>query len=284
MTYVDDAFAGLKTNLEITTTERDLAISRHHRIRDHIRQHWSLEDDFLTGSYDRHTKTKKLKDIDIFAVIDADGPQGALAEGSGMAAVDALASVVREKWSDVDTDDTVVTVHYSGEEVASYEIAPAFATDDGYKIPNGQGWMHTDPSEHARLVTAKNQECGDKFVPLVKMIKGMNREAGEPIQPSFLIEVMALELVEAPLGAYKDEVRFLLASIADQILDDWADPALIGPTVNGGSTSWDRNQQQGSVRGWLEAAEQAILLEADGKERDAVEKWRELFGSRMPRP
>jgi hypothetical protein len=283
MTYVDDAFAGLKTNLEITVTERDLAVSRHHRIRDFIRQHWALTDDFITGSYDRHTKTKKLKDVDIFVVIDPDGPQGPLANGTGAAAVAALAEVIGKKWNDIGSDDTVVTVFYRGEEVASYEIAPAFATSDGYKIPNGSDWMNTNPHEHARLVTEKNKKCDDKFVPLVKMIKGMNRQAGEPLLPSFLIEVMALELVESPLGAYKDEVRFLLASMADQIVDDWPDPAHLGPNVNGSSNSWQRSQQQANLRTWLAAAEEAILLEAEGKERTAVDKWRELFGDRMPR-
>ncbi|BBZ50273.1 nucleotidyltransferase [Mycobacterium heidelbergense] len=284
MTYVDDAFGGLKTNLEITTTERNLAVSRHHRIRDHIREYWSLNEDFLTGSYDRHTKTKKLKDIDIFIVIDPDGPQGHLANGTGTAAVTALREVIEQKWSDIAADDTVVTIYYSGEEVASYEIAPAFATDDGYKIPNGLHWMNTNPNEHARMVTEKNTKCDGKFVPLVKMLKGMNRQAGEPIQPSFLIEVMALELVESPVGAFKDEVRFLLASMADQITADWPDPAGLGPDVNAGSNSWQRSQQQTNIRGWLAAAEEAILLEAHGKERAAVDKWRELFGDRMPRP
>jgi hypothetical protein len=284
MTYVDDAFAGLKTNLEITTTERDLAVSRHHGIRDHIGQHWSLTEDFLTGSYDRHTKTKKLKDVDIFVVIDPSGPQANLSNGTGTAAVAALAEVIKKKWSDVDTDDTVVTIFYSGEDVASYEIAPAFATSDGYKIPNGLGWMNTNPNEHARLVTEKNTKCDGKFVPLVKMIKGMNRHAGEPIEPSFLMEVMALDLVESPLGAYKDEVRFLLASMADQIVDDWPDPAGLGLDVNGASSTWQRTQQQTNVRGWLAAAEEAILLEADRNERAAVDKWRELFGNRMPHP
>jgi Second Messenger Oligonucleotide or Dinucleotide Synthetase domain len=284
MTSIDDAFTSLKTNLEITTTERDLAVNRHHRIRDHIRQHWSLTEDFLTGSYDRHTKTKKLKDVDIFVVIDPNGPQADLTNDTGAAAVTALAQVIKEKWSDVTTDDTVVTISYSGEEVASYEIAPAFATSHGYKIPNGSGWMNTNPNEHARLVTEKNKKCDGKFVPLVKMIKGMNRNTGEPIQPSFLIEVMALDLVESPLGAYKDEVRFLLASMVDQIVDDWPDPAGLGPNVNGGSSTWQRIQQQTNVRGWLGVAEEAILLEAEGKERAAVDKWRELFGDRMPRP
>ncbi|QWF22468.1 hypothetical protein KM427_01580 [Nocardioides sp. LMS-CY] len=282
MTLVDDAFSGLKTNLEITSAEQALAQSRHVLIRDHVRTRWKLTADFLTGSYDRHTKTKKLKDVDLFVVIDPDGGQRHLANGTGTAAVDALAEVLSTRWHDVTTDDTVVTVSYVGEDVASYEIAPAFATKDGYRIPNGTGWMETNPNKHAEMVTAKNKACGGKFVPLVKMIKGMNREAGELISPSFLIEVMALELVETPLGRYQDEVRFFLASATDAALKSWPDPAGLGPDVNGSTQSWERTAHQNAFRSWLAVAEEAILLENEGQERAAVSKWKALFGSRMP--
>jgi hypothetical protein len=67
--------------------------------------------------------------------------------------------------------------------------------------------------------------------------------------------------------------------MADQMIDDWPDPAGLGPDVNGASSTWQRTQQQTKVRGWLAAAEEAILLEADRKERAAVDKWRELFGT-----
>ncbi|WP_327745145.1 nucleotidyltransferase domain-containing protein [Streptomyces europaeiscabiei] len=73
MGYIDDAFTNLKHNLEITQTEQNLAKARHEAIRDFVRSHWDLADDFLTGSYRRDTKTKKLKDIDIFVVLDANG-------------------------------------------------------------------------------------------------------------------------------------------------------------------------------------------------------------------
>lgn len=282
MALVDDAFSKLKTNLEITSTEQTLAHSRHVLIRDHVRARWSLTADFLTGSYDRHTKTKKLKDVDLFVVIDPDGDQGHLANGTGTAAVKALADVLRTRWSDVTTDDTVATISYAGEDVASYEVAPAFTTKDGYKIPNGSGWMETNPNKHAEMVTAKNKSCGGKFVPVVKMIKGMNREAGEPISPSFLIEVMALDLVEAPLDRYQDEVRFFLASAADAAVQDWPDPAGLGPDVNGGAQSWERTAHQNAFRSWLAVAEEAVLLENEGEESAAVSKWKSLFGSRMP--
>ncbi|GIH11224.1 hypothetical protein Rhe02_92910 [Rhizocola hellebori] len=285
MGYIDDAFNLLKQNLEITDTESDLAQTRHRLIRDHIKAEWKTVGDFLTGSYDRKTKTKKLKDVDIFIVIDRDGPQGNLANGTGTAAVNALCKVLKSRWPNVVGDDYVALVEYAGEDVASYEVAPVFPRKGGgYLMPSGSGWMATDPNVHAELVSAKNKECSDKFVPFVKMVKGINREAGDPISPAFLIEVMALELVNSPFGRYRDEIRWFLASVVEQITHDWPDPAGLGPDVNASIGIAERQRIATVVRGWLEKCEEAILLENAGKDRSAVETWKTLFGWRMPRP
>ena len=168
-------------------------------------------------------------------MINPTGPQGHLANGTGTAAVSALREVLSTRWSDLDTDEHVVTINYPGEDVASYEVAPVFpAKGDGYLMPNGTAWMATDPTEHERLVTEKNRKCDGKFVPFVKMVKGINREANDAIQPSFLLEVMGLGLVLEPFGRYRDEIRFFLASAADRFVDDWPDPAGLGPNVNAG--------------------------------------------------
>ena len=140
MGYLDDAFDNLKSNLEITKTESDLAQTRHKLVRDHIESSWQLSDHFLTGSYSRQTKTKKLKDVDIFAVIDPNGPQGALAKSPGTAAIDALRDVLATRWSDLDTDDNVVTIKYGDEDVASYEVAPVFPREGhGYRMAEWRG-------------------------------------------------------------------------------------------------------------------------------------------------
>ena len=116
------------------------------------------------------------------------------------------------------------------------------------------------------------------------MIKGINREAGEPISPSFLLEVMAHGLVRAPFGRYQDEITWFLASAAEQIVNDWPDPAGIGPDVNGTMTAAARQAAARVLDDWKRIATQAVRLEDAGEERAAVEEWRKLFGSRMPRP
>jgi hypothetical protein len=178
-----------------------------------------------------------------------------------------------------------VTIDYSGEDVASYEVAPVFPRKGGgYLMPNGVSWMATDPTKHASLITSKNKNCDDKFIPFIKMVKGINREANDAIQPSFLLEVMGLELVMEPFGRFRDEIRFFLASAADRFIENWPDPAGLGPDVNGPIPKARRETLAGTLRSWLAIAEDALLLENEGKERGAVDKWRKLFGWRMPLP
>jgi hypothetical protein len=116
------------------------------------------------------------------------------------------------------------------------------------------------------------------------MIKGINRNFGEPITPPFLLEVMAQELVMPPFGRYQDEVTWFLASAAERIVEDWPDPAKIGPTINGTMTAAERRQAAQTLTEWQRIAEKAVRLEDDGQERAAVDEWKQLFGWRMPRP
>lgn len=287
MGYVDDTFLKLKGNLEITATESALAIRRHNEIRQHVDQSWDLATHFLTGSYRRDTKTKPLQDVDIFLVIDGDGAQSHLRRDPPEAVLDKLAVILREEYDSVVVDRMACTVNFgSGDEIVSFDVVPAFEkAADEFEIPDTHtgGWIATNPKKHHEMTTQKNKDCDDKFVPFVKMVKAIGRELGDPVSPSFLIEVMALDLVEEPFGRYQDEVRWFLASAAEGVLRSWPDPAGVGPDVNTMTLAERRNAAK-ALEGALALAEEAIRLEDDDQERAAVEEWRRLFGTRMSRP
>jgi len=287
MGYVDDAFLNLKGKLEIGTTERALAIRRHNEIRDHVNDSWDLATHFLTGSYRRDTKTKPLKDVDIFLVIDPNGAQAQLRQAGPRAILDKLSAVLGSKYDSVVIDRMACTVNFgSGEEIVSFDVVPAFErAPDEFEIPDTitGSWIVTNPKCHHEMSTEKNKKCEEKYVPFVKMVKGINRELGEPVKPSFLIEVMALDLVTEPFGRYQDEVRWFLASAAEGVNVGWPDPAGLGPDVNTMNLS-ERSKAAESLGDALKIAERAIRLEDDGQERAAVEEWRRLFSWRMPRP
>lgn len=287
MGYVDDAFLKLKSNLEITQTEQDTAVRRHITIRDYVTGRWDLIDDFLTGSYRRDTKTKKLKDIDIFVVIDPDGTQAGYRTRPPGDLLDALETLLADRWPGAYRDGMAVVITYGNDdEVMSIDVVPAFdRKGGGYFIPDPAAgtWIATNPKRHHELSIAKNAECNGKFVPFVKMIKGINRELGEPVSPSFLLEVMAHALVKAPFGRYQDEIVLFLATAAERIDEQWDDPAGLGGDVNTVMNTGQKLAAAAALRDAQEIAERAVDLEDDGQERAAYEEWKKLFGNRMTR-
>jgi hypothetical protein len=285
--YVDDAFQKLKETLEITKSEEDLASRRHREIREYLHGELDLSDDFLTGSYRRETKTKRLKDVDIFIVLNPDGANGEWRDRAPRRVLEDLAAVLRRRYPSVSIGRRSCTVEFGkDEEIMSFDVVPAFEhRDGGYEIPDRTSgdWVRTDPTIHADLATKKNGACGKNWIPFVKMAKGWNRHAEGPVKPSFLLEVMALDLVKEPFGRYQDEMRWFLASAADHIMDRWPDPANLGPDVNQMDTA-EKTAAKRALTEALEVAEEAVRLEDAGLDRAAVEEWRKLFGWRMPRP
>lgn len=288
MGYIDDAFTKLKSNLEITRTEEKLASLRHTTIREYVLEHWQLADDFLTGSYRRDTKTKKLKDVDIFIVILADGPQGNYRTEAPIEVLNALENLLGGRWSASYRDGMAVVIPYgTDDEIMSIEVVPAFERDGGgYFIPDPAAgtWIATNPKRHHELSTSKNTDCDGKYVPFVKMIKGINRELGEPVSPSFMLEVMAQDLVKAPFGRYQDEIVLFLATAADRIQEVWPDPAGLGGDVNTVMDTTQKRFAADALRRAQAIAEHAVDLEDDGQGRAAYDEWKKLFGDRMTRP
>lgn len=167
------------------------------------------------------------------------------------------------------------------------EVVPAFKrTAGGYFIPDpaAGAWIATNPKRHHELSIDKNAACDGKYVPLVKMIKGINRELGEPVSPSFLLEVMALTIVKTPIGRYQDEIVLFLATAADRIDESWPDPAGLGGDVNTVMTSALKRVAANTLRDAQRTAERAVDLEDEGQERAAYAEWKKLFGDRMTKP
>ena len=71
MITTSDAFKKFKSRLELRSMEQQNIINRHTEVRELIASEFSIKGNgFLTGSYGRDTKTRPLKDVDIFFVLD----------------------------------------------------------------------------------------------------------------------------------------------------------------------------------------------------------------------
>src|ERR1700722_5152478 len=66
MLTVEEAFRKFKGRLELNDREQKNASQRQTEVREYMDTKFAIDRSSLTGSYRRHTKTKPLKDIDIF--------------------------------------------------------------------------------------------------------------------------------------------------------------------------------------------------------------------------
>lgn len=288
----NEAFRKFRHNLETTRTEDTSASTRQRRIRSQLDAALDIENDFLTGAYKRDTKTKPLRDVDIMIVLTDTGyldrhphdvlevVRGALSPhyGDQRVCCDRLA---------VRVDFGVTVVDDVSAEVVSFDVVPAFAHQDHYLIPDdvlGE-WIDTNPQTHATMATAANQNFAEQWKPLVKMIKKWNDAHDRPIQPSFLIEVMALKLITGEwTGDHRRELRQFFASAAESIDAGWPDPAGLGPDISDvlDTDPLKMDRARAALRDAEAACTVAINLERSGRTGDALAAWRPLFGPLFP--
>ena len=294
MLSTQDAFRKFRSRLELNTKEQEDASRRQKEIREVMDAAFEIEHDFLTGSYARWTKTKPLKDVDIFCVLAKkhrtyreQAPSVLLADiETALAKKYGKENVSRQRRS-CTVDFGVKSVEDRTDyKVMSFDVVPAFTKASHYEIPDtatSSGWTETNPKVHYDKAVEAQKAYSDEWKGLVRMMKKWNYQRGKPIEPSFLIEVMALDILKPSWGGdYRREMQAFFATLADRIHETWKDPAGLGPPVS------DRMDAQKIVkaREELRAAERqaadAIRLERDGRLGDALRAWRSLFGPLFP--
>lgn len=289
MLTVPEAFEKFRSRLVLTDREQKDASRRQLKIREQVRAGLSVDLDFLTGSYGRNTKTKPLKDVDIFVVLKEseahylDKPPDVILDR-----VREILSphypnrtskgnrAVKIAFSDAIADDSVMSV----------DVVPAFAVNGDYQIPDRRRaeWIKTNPEIHKQKAADAQAAFDERWKPAVKMIKKWNDHSDKPVKPSFLLEVMALDLLAPPYGgSYARELRQFFASATDTIDDAWRDPAGLGPAVTARleQNPWERDQAKKALRDAEAACTEALRLEQNGRTRAALDVWQELFGPRF---
>ena len=298
MLTVDEAFRKFKSRLELNDKEQKNASARQQEVRDYLDAKFSIDNRFLTGSYKRHTKTKPLKDIDIFFVMKESerhyrgkAPSviikdfyNALVEKYGEKAVRKQSRSVNVDFGVVvDADDN------TDYRILSVDVVPAFADGNDYEIPDTDSgkWIKTNPKIHADKATAAHQAFSSEWKGLVRMVKYWNNNprhgADKPIKPSFLIEVMALEcLYGGWQGRFDYELQGFFATLADRILDEWPDPAGLGPPISNGMEQARKQRARTLLTQASRDASLAINLTRQGQNGEALKAWRVLFGPKFP--
>ena len=115
---------------------------------------------------------------------------------------------------DVKAGKLAVTVKYhDGTEL---QLLPSLRTETGVRVAaaDGSGWSNVvRPQEFAKKLTAVNQACGQKAVPVIKLFKGLQVSLPATNQlKGYHVESLAIEAFKNYTGrqTYKDMlVHFL---------------------------------------------------------------------------
>ena len=175
-TTVISSFEKLKQNLEITGLQKSTVATRQSSVRKAVENGMTVLDSFLTGSYSRSTMIAPLSnaDVDIFVVLDPD-----YHETDGQAKLlDKVRSVLLKtypKTPKISRNGQAVTITFTDFVV---DVVPAFYREGGgYLIPSSseKKWISTNPKSHVSTISTENTNHNGDLVPLIKMMKGWNR-------------------------------------------------------------------------------------------------------------
>jgi len=296
MLSIDEAFRKFKSRLELNDKETTNASNRQQEVRNYLDTKFKIDRSFLTGSYARWTKTKPLKDVDIFFGMKASedhylskAPSAILTDFHD-ALVEQYGDKARKQNRSINVDfgvkaDADDNTDYR---VISVDVVPAFQKGSDFQIPDDDlgKWIGTNPKIHAEKAVQAHQAYSNEWKGLVRMVKYWNnnpKHGEKPVKPSFLIEVMAMECLHGPWGGQFDrEMQGFLSTLADRIFDKWPDPAGLGPAISDGMDQTRKQRAQTLLRAAAREATLAINHSRQGRNSEALRAWRELFGPKFP--
>ena len=297
MLTVNEAFRKFRSRLELNEREQKNASARHTEVRDLLNTKFEVARSFLTGSYARYTKTKPLKDIDIFFDLKdaerryrSEAPSIVIGDFHDVLVEKYGNNAVRKQSRSVGVDFGVVVDADDNTDyrVVSIDVVPAFAVGDDFEIPDDDSgrWIKTNPEIHASKATAAHRAFSNEWKGLVRMAKYWNNNArhGEkPVKPSFLIEVMALQcLYGGWQGRFDYEIQGFFSALADRIFDEWPDPAGLGPAISNGMDAPRKRRARELLTVASSEATIAIDHARRGRNGEALRAWRALFGPKFP--
>lgn len=287
-TTIDTSFTVLSKNLEPTGLQKETVATRQQSVRDVLEKELAVLDTFLTGSYARHTMIAPLgnADIDIFVVLDSSYYARFNSTNGGQAGLlDLVKRTLRKTYTrtpEISRNGQAVTITFTDFQV---DVVPGFYRNGGgYLIANSktQQWVETDPKVHETLMSQQNSLHADDLVPLVKMIKGWNREIGGAFR-SFYLELITVSILDGvTISSFPSGMRYFFDKGRDKVKYTATDPAGYGSQVQGLDRISTVADGVSRFQTAFARSQKAEGYAAGGSIRLAVEEWRKIFGDYFP--
>jgi hypothetical protein len=275
--------------VRVPKKENDAAKEVHPKIREAVKAELEdIVDDFLSGSYSRHVQVgQKLHDIDVILVLDdPNGEYGASASAALGTVQDAIrdCDLVRRTAKRV---RSVRTFLHNYEFHVDLVVALKPTSGDGLLLARNlpdegyDDWSQANPRGQREAAWDKNEQCGEMYIPAVRIIKFWNAGAGKPLR-SYHAESILYHELDGPLDYAEAIVRFFDAAydaLAPGVLTP--DPGEPTTYVDARLEDEDRRQAREKVDQARAAAHAAAEIDDVG---EALDAWVDVFGPSFPAP
>lgn len=278
-----ESFRKLKANFEITELQKSTLSTRQQNVRKAVEKELIVSDSFLTGSYSRHTMIAPLKeaDVDIFVVLHSD-----YYEQNGQTnLLDKVRRVLLKTYPDtpkISRNGQAVTITFTDFKV---DVVPAFYREgEGFLIPNSitKRWISTNPKVHVEIMNNENEAHDGDLVPIVKMIKGWNRNINHAFV-SFYLELLAVNIFKnGTILDYPRGMRYFFDKGREKIKYKVKDPVNYGENINALDTVSTVKDAVNRFENAYKLAKNAEDDARNGYTAAAIEEWREIFGDYFP--
>jgi len=233
------------------------------------------------GSVAKHTYVDGLSDVDTLIVmksadLDAETPQGL---------IDRFGNLIRTRLgstAEVSVGQMAVTVQYG--DGMELQILPAVADQSGkVLIPsaNANKWSRIAPKRFQDALTRRNQECGGKLIPTIKLAKAINNTLPEALRLSgYHLESLAVDAFRGYSGpcTTSDMLRKFYSAGKKIVLDPIKDRT--GQSVHVDDYLGAANSRDRQVRsGVLERIEKRMI---NATSASSVTAWQDIFGLTEP--
>lgn len=218
-------FLDLLYEIEPSSSTVSACSSAHNTIRYKLANHAAFKNvhvnTFLSGSYCRRTAIRpqtrdgelRRPDVDIIVTTShsaADLPSDV---------IDQLYNALSDSgYKNLRKNRRSVSVFLA---TVDMDVVPIIEASDGngYLIPDMemQEWIRTNPPGHTKWATDKNKVAGERFKPLVKMLKWWRRENLCDLKrpKGFILEALVAEHMSYTETSYEELFANLLRSIKD---------------------------------------------------------------------
>ncbi len=291
-TTITQSFKEFASNLEIKDRQVGLVAERRKNVVDALDLKLTLhpnEPSKLIGSYDRSSLIRYLSegDVDVMVVLHYGENKSWNSPDGTIKCLDRFKYILDAAYPDTKKwrDRNCISMQFSE---FLLDVVPAFKWEGGYyKIPDTirQQWLPTNPFIFADKMTTVNKTMEQMFVPLVKMVKGWNREVGFPLRSFHLECMMYNRYCSYSQGySYSSMLRLFFQDLPGYLATTTYDPAM-GDRVDGYLDNDAQVTQRQIAIGKAQIAAEKSKEACEDEEKYpsiAIKEWKALMGEFFP--